>query len=486
MLRMWTYDLAREQCPTLDHLRLLLQTTKDGGYDSFGLYMEHRFAYPSAPWAAGKGAVTPEMVSTLRRESPEIAIVPFVNLLGHCEGFLYSEEGAEFAEERFKGMQGCPSEPAFREFAMRLLGDVLEAFDSPLVHIGGDEAQQLGACPKCRAETEAWDAQGKDGKAEVYGRWIGEVARAVVAAGRRPAIWGDMLLAHPSAASHLPPETLVFHWEYFDDIVAGARQIAEMGFEVVLCPTLHTYNAPWLHLEPSISKAMEAEAAASEFSGYCLTTWEAGLFGNYETMLPILRGESGEDRWSQIMGVDLPALDGVFGFGRIRSALKCRFLLYGNPFLLWLRHREELVGEPGTRALALLDHAISVAPDAAHRGVSEFVRLAIEFVRHVEAARTVYRDREPGKAAAELAPCRQIFEHLEKIANATHHRIGGSLADVERCRVARQHVETVIRRIRDYGDGSLGYLPSFETITHPKFMPHDQGNWWLINKWANE
>jgi hypothetical protein len=64
--------------------------------------------------------------------------------------------------------------------------------------------------------------------------------------------------------------------------------------------------------------------------------------------------------------------------------------------------------------------------------------------------------------------------------------IGGSLADIERCRIAREHVERVIRRIKEYGDGSLGYLPAFEHITHPKFMPHDQGCWWLINKWANE
>ena len=36
------------------------------------------------------------------------------------------------------------------------------------------------------------------------------------------------------------------------------------------------------------------------------------------------------------------------------------------------------------------------------------------------------------------------------------------------------------------GDGVLGYLPSFEHLTHPKFVPHDQGAWWLINRWAHE
>jgi hypothetical protein len=85
-----------------------------------------------------------------------------------------------------------------------------------------------------------------------------------------------------------------------------------------------------------------------------------------------------------------------------------------------------------------------------------------------------------------LAPCRQIFEDLEKIAVATNINSCGSLADIYRCQKARRHVEEVIMRIKQHGGGSLGYLPSFETLVHPKFVPHDQANWWLINKWANE
>jgi len=147
---------------------------------------------------------------------------------------------------------------------------------------------------------------------------------------------------------------------------------------------------------------------------------------------------------------------------------------------------DELCGEVGDKALDVLERAIAVAPDSAYRGVSEFAKLAIEFVRQAETAHRFYAAHRPGEAAASLIPCRQVFENLAKIAKATNIRIGGSRADIERCQVAQRHVELVIRRVKEYGDGSLGYLPSFETLTHPKFMPHDQGNWWLINSWANE
>jgi hypothetical protein len=203
------------------------------------------------------------------------------------------------------------------------------------------------------------------------------------------------------------------------------------------------------------------------------------------------RDESGPgdvefSRWAHIMGEQLQEAGGPFAHSRTRSSLKVRLLLNANPFLAWLYHADELTGECGDRALEILDRAVHIAPDSATRGVSEFAKMAIEFVRFADQARQAYAQGLPGVAVASLAPCRQIFENLERIAQATHLNIGGSLADVYRCRAAKEHVERVIKRIRDYGDGSLGYLPAFEHLTHPKFVPHDQAAWWLINRWANE
>jgi hypothetical protein len=257
-----------------------------------------------------------------------------------------------------------------------------------------------------------------------------------------------------------------------------------------------------------------------------VTTWECGLFGNYETLFPAVLGAgrvlhpstpssiSGQDSggqesggqkigegalmaaysveseafgtWARLMSEGLAGLGGMFQPGSIRSSLKCRLLLYSNPFLAWMHHAEELCGERGDQALAIFAEALRIAPTQATRGVAEFGKLAVEFVRYADQARQAYAQGLPGVAVASLTPCRQIFEQLERIAVAASLNIGGSKADIERCRAAREHVERVMLRIKEYGDGSLGYLPAFEIITHPKFMAHDQASWWLINKWANE
>lgn len=482
-LRLWTLDVAREQNFTFEHLESWLRVTQASGYTGMGLYLEHRFAYPSAPWAHGEGCVTPEMITRLEQHHPSIAIIPFINVLGHMEGFLYTERGKRFAEERFAGMSACPSNPDFRRFAEELVDDTIAAFKSVIIHLGGDETAQLGKCPTCSERN----------KATLYGEHIGALCQRVLAAGRRPAIWADMLTEHPEAAHHLPKETLLFVWEYFDDPPTAHPH----GFEIVLCPTLHTYNSAWLNLrqaEANVATMIDAD-------NLCLTTWEYGMMGNVNTLAPAIsaagkgssdllaayRNESPQHgRWAQLMGVELVDSGPTFSEGRLRSSLRARLLLYSNPFLASHMHGESLTGSEGASALNLLREAIAIAPDPDYRTVAMMVEKAIEFVRQADEARQAYAQRLPGVAVASLAPCRQIFDDLHHVAVAHRLNAGGSRADESRCRQAKEHVERVMRRIRDYGAGEMGYLPSWETITDLRFTPYDQGNWWRINRWGEE
>jgi len=660
---MWTYDLAREQSPTIDHLRRFCDLSLESGYNAIGLYLEHRFAYPSTPWSHGKGCLIPEIVQTLQQEYRTLQIIPFINLLGHFEGFLYTEEGRQYSELLFKGMQACPSKPEFVELANGILDDTLAIFESSIIHIGGDETQHLGACPQCKARVAEYEKKiGVDGKAKLFGEHFAPLIEKVIDAGRRPGIWGDMLHAHPDAMSALHKATLVFDWQYFQTAGMTSQKFRAQGFDMVYCPAFHTYNATWLHLPQSERNVREnAVSAANDMAyGVCVTTWECGLFGNYETLIPAIRasgeilkrgqeiadqieedkkagggnelelagqlqlpiptddtfsasagladgvlagmmdkcaseailmpthrvlivsqrvdglmresaripidsghailhrlgllaemdpekrterrtgkiagkykkipfemtalseptgqglkftlsmtpwtgttaykpereaefflkaylreGETSEE-WARLMGVELQDAGGPFEFGGIRSGIKCRMLLYANPFLLWLHHREALCGPIGDKALSIFERGVAFAPDASTRGVSDFGKAAVQFVRFAEVAHQAYAKGNSAIAATSLVPCRQIFDNLSKIARSNNLRIGGSLADIERCQVAKEHIERVMRRIKQYGDGSLGYLPSFEMITHPTFMPHDQAAWWMINGWARE
>lgn len=510
-LKMWMYDYAREQAPSVDYLRRLCSLSLESGYNALGIYFEHRFAFPSTPWSHGVGSLQPETVQTLQAEFPELKLIPFLNLLGHFEGMIYTETGKKFREELFKGMQACPSHEAFPAFARQLIDDTLSVFTSDLVHIGGDETWQLGKCPTCSARVKAYEeVQGVDGKAQLYGAHFGPLSAYVVEKGRTPGVWADMFLDHPQALARMPKETVLFNWQYFSEPLETSRKLGGKH-PIVFCPSIQTYDASWMHYEESetnIREHIKAVEVAEDIDvrGVCLTTWECGLMGNYSTILPAVKAagrqmngdedatfesayleeNDGYADWARLMGIELAACGGIFKWDGNRSYLKSRLLLYSNPFLAWMHHGQELSGPIGDQALAVCEKAMSIGPDANTRGVTQFVKSGIEFVRFAEQARQAYAQQLPGVAIACLSPARTLFDDLSKIAKATHMNAGGSLADIERCRIAKEHVEKVILRIKSYGDGSLGYLPAFEIITHPTFTPHDQASWWLINSWARE
>lgn len=509
---MWMYDLAREQCPTYDHLRQMADMTQKAGYNAWGVYLEHRFAYPSTPWAHGKGAVSPETFRKLQEEFPNLKIIPFVNLLGHFEGMLYTEEGKQYREELFTGLQASPANADFVALCKKLIDDVLDTFDSDLIHIGGDETAQLGASEASKARIEVLREQNpeiEDGKALLYGHHFGPLADYVVQRGRRPGIWGDMLLEHPDAAKFLPQNTLVFDWQYFNGLQESTTKLQALGFDIVGSPAVQTYNATWCHLNESEKNIREVarDVEAMGLEGVCITTWECALFASYETLFPALEHAAkilenpeapgtvfdayeklspSHRKWAEMMSTELAAFGGTLTPGRIRSSLKTRLLLMGNPFLAWLHHGEEFSGDKGKKLVEHFNHTLQVSPGEAESGITLFARGAVEFIQMAEMSRLAYARGRVEESIAALSPTRKLFDDLANVAKRTHERIGGSLADVERCRTARRHVEIVMQRLREFGDGSLGYLPAYEHITNHKFMPHDQAAWWLINKWANQ
>jgi hypothetical protein len=56
-LKMWSYDIAREQSPSLEFLIRLAGMTQESGFNTLGLYLEHRYQYRSVPRHCGIGAL---------------------------------------------------------------------------------------------------------------------------------------------------------------------------------------------------------------------------------------------------------------------------------------------------------------------------------------------------------------------------------------------------------------------------------------------
>ncbi len=494
----WMYDVAREQSPPLPELTQMLRRTAAAGYAAIGLYLEHRFAYPSAPWAAAPGCVTGDMVAAARRASGTVnrlRVIPFLNTLGHMEGFIRAEGGQWLAEGPPVGgvsVQMCASRPECIGFARGLVEDTLAAFDDEWVHLGGDETRQLGQCPLCAERVAA------SGRGGLYAEFYGPLCRFVLERGRRPCLWADMLLQHPEALDAVPRETVLFDWQYFQRPLETTRRLRERGFDVVCCPSVQSWNAGWCFLDATCQNIDEhaADARAAGAYGVCVTTWNLTHFSTYAGILPLVyaagrrlaRGEAWEEaliteggpgyaRAAGILGRDIPACAAFLAPGtwrRLREHLVMRL----DPFSLWSAWRSEATSPVGDAILECCRRAeLNLRDDDPLRLAVELHRAGVLWVRAVERAAVLYATADHEGCANELGAGAAALALLRPHLAAAAER-GGSAADLHRLDILLRRVCDAQRRVRTLvASGRPAYRPAFEVLIGERFVLGDQAAW---------
>ncbi|MFW6690886.1 beta-N-acetylhexosaminidase [Streptomyces sp. MAR4 CNX-425] len=187
------------------------------------------------------GAYTPAELRSLVAYAAErgITVMPEIELPGHARAALaaYPHLGNVPGRrlpvwERWgvcENIFGVHDEVF--DFLRTVLGETLDLFDSPYVHIGGDE------CPTAEWETspaarERARAAGLAGPRELHGWFLRRAGRLLLDHGRTPVCW-----AETGAAGMLPREFTVMPWRDAAHGLAAARR----GHDVVMTPHRSTY-----------------------------------------------------------------------------------------------------------------------------------------------------------------------------------------------------------------------------------------------------
>ena len=488
----WMYDVAREQSPSEDLLRNTLEQSAAVGYNAVGLYFEHRFAYQSAPFATAPGCLTPALIrrlsSTFRPRG--LRLIPCLNTLGPMEGFIRSEGGQWLSEgESGPGSaQICPSRPECVRFAQDLVADTMAAFDDEWVHLGGDETRQLGQCPRC---AERINTIGTGG---LYAEYFARLCQWVLERGRRPCLWGDMLIKHPEALDAIPRQTLIFDWHYETGPRETTRKFRQHGFDVICCPAVYTFDAGWCFLNASRRNIDQhaTDALDQGAMGLLVTTWECSFFTQYANILPLVyaagrrlsggmdwetaliaEGGAAYTRAAEILGNEIPALSAFLRPGTWRQ-LRDRFVIRQNPFYLWQAWRDEAGGPIGDEILRLCGAAErALPPEHALQFAVELHRVAVEWVRLVERAYRRYADNKMVACIAELEKGEALLERLRPGLEQAI-AAGGSTIDLLRLDLLQEKLARVGRRI---GELNQAYRPAFQTLIHESYVAGDQAAW---------
>lgn len=143
-----------------------------------------------------------------------ITIIPELEMPGHSGGIL-SLHPELACNPAAPGSEFCLGSAHARQFLQAMLLELLEIFpDSPIIHLGGDEAVSTAwaNCPRCR---DAMRELSLDNVRDLESHFMRDMCRFILDRGRTPMVW--------STHSAMQPEVIVQIWNSIHEL-AGIHQ----------------------------------------------------------------------------------------------------------------------------------------------------------------------------------------------------------------------------------------------------------------------
>ena len=216
-------DLARHM-ETVDYICRHADEAARGGFNTLVLYLEGRVRTDSFPHRPAVDSYTLDDMARVVRHASGLGleVIPVIATLGHCEQFLAcaplrplgeSRDGrGRFAAPTGGGNVICPSQEATYEFFARYLGELAQVFTGPHLHVGLDEAWDLGYCNTCR---DRWE---RNGLAPLFMNHLLRLHRLLGGLGKRLWMWDDFFELFPDQVAAIPKDIVLCHWAY-DEVI---------------------------------------------------------------------------------------------------------------------------------------------------------------------------------------------------------------------------------------------------------------------------
>jgi hypothetical protein len=187
-VRCYMDDVARGQVSTVEDFERIITNLAGLKVSHYMLYLEDMFEFRAHP-AIGRrrGRLSKADVARLVRHAQRhhVELVPVVQTLGHMERILRLPAYASLREHPDDETQLSPAAPGAYELLDDLIGELADAFPSPYLVLGADEALGLG---------RGQSAAGAE-RVGVVNLWLAHVERVAAMArqrGKTPIVAVDM------------------------------------------------------------------------------------------------------------------------------------------------------------------------------------------------------------------------------------------------------------------------------------------------------
>ncbi len=249
-----------------------------------------RMVFPSRPELASPSAFSADEMRALVAQAGRhgLEVIPEIESFGHT-WFITGAPGyrdlCPTTGTQYNAVD--PDHPRTREVLADLFRDAAAIFDSPVIHAGLDEVE-IKRIPRYKDADRAT-------MVEVFSRHAAWIHQAIRDAGRRPAMWGDHVLALPEMADKFQKDVLIFDWHYGDVGADTLGFFCERGFETIACPATMASPGSVLTHRESLSNLRHFSAIAGKLAG-------KGVSGVVNTIWCPYRYLSGAMDWPMALG----------------------------------------------------------------------------------------------------------------------------------------------------------------------------------------
>lgn len=234
-------DISRGQVSTVENFKKIIRFLAHYKMNTFSPYIEDMFAFKNHPLIGkGRGALTPQEVKEVDAFAKKyyVDMIPTFETLGHWENILAKPEYLGFAE--FPGAQTLNvSDEKVYAMLDEMIGELCESFSSPYFNMGADESWDVGL--GANKERVA-----KEGLAAVHAEHYKRVAEIVRKYGKKPMMYGDIILHQPEILGKIPKDITIVDWHYEASFAYGSPEVfKKAGFPFIASPAVWTFTGPF-------------------------------------------------------------------------------------------------------------------------------------------------------------------------------------------------------------------------------------------------
>lgn len=236
-----TDDISRGQISTVENFKKIIKFCARHKMNVYSPYIEDVFLFKNhAVLGKDRGALSAkewkEIDNFARKHFVEM--IPIFETLGHWENYLIHPDYVKYGE--FPGAHTVNvSDENVYALLDEMIGEMASAFSSPYFHMAADESWDVGlGVNKDRVK--------QSDLATVHAEHYKRIFAIIKKHGKKPVMYGDIILNHPDILQKIPQDVIIVDWQYgarFD--YTSPEVFKNAGFPFVVSPAVWNFTGPF-------------------------------------------------------------------------------------------------------------------------------------------------------------------------------------------------------------------------------------------------